>query len=59
MLSEFVLDDLRSGVRMLLKYPTLSIVAIVAMFRFKIGMPATLALCAALGVALHLAGLKP
>jgi hypothetical protein len=26
---------------------------------FKIGMPATLALCAALGIALHLAGLKP
>jgi chromate transporter len=36
----------------------LSVVAIAAMFRFKIGMPATLALCAALGVALHLAGLK-
>ena len=37
----------------------LSIVAVAAMFRFKIGMPATLALCAALGIALHLAGLKP
>jgi chromate transporter len=36
----------------------LSIVAVVAMFRFKIGMPATLALCAALGIALHFAGLK-
>jgi chromate transporter len=36
----------------------LSIVAVAAMFRFKIGMPSTLALCAALGVALHLAGLK-
>jgi hypothetical protein len=29
------------------------------MFRLKIGMPATLTLCAALGIALHLAGLKP
>jgi chromate transporter len=37
----------------------LSIVAVAAIFRFKIGMPATLALCAALGVVLHLTGLKP
>jgi chromate transporter len=37
----------------------LSIVALAAMFRFKIGMAATLTLCAALGIALHLAGLKP
>jgi chromate transporter len=37
---------------------TLSVIAVAAMFRFKIGMPATLALCAVLGVALHLAGLK-
>ena len=37
----------------------LCIVAVAAMFCFKIGMPATLALCAALGIALHLAGLKP
>jgi chromate transporter len=37
----------------------LSIVAVAAIFRFRIGMPATLALCAALGIALHLAGLKP
>ncbi len=36
----------------------LSSVAVAAMFRVKIGMPATLALCAALGIALHLAGLK-
>ncbi len=33
-------------------------VAVAAMFRFRIGMPWTLALCSVLGVALHLAGLK-
>jgi chromate transporter len=33
-------------------------VAIAAMFGFRIGMPWTLALCSALGVALHLAGLR-
>ena len=36
----------------------LSIVAVVAMFRFKIGMPSTLVLCATLGVAFHLVGMK-
>jgi chromate transporter len=35
----------------------LAVLAAVAIFRFKVGMPATLAACAALGVALHLAGL--
>jgi chromate transporter len=35
----------------------LAVLAAIAIFRFKVGMPATLATCAALGVALHLAGL--
>lgn len=34
----------------------LAVVAAIAIFRLKVGMPATLATCAALGVALHLAG---
>ena len=34
----------------------LAVVAAIAIFRLKVGMPATLAICAVLGVALHLAG---
>ena len=34
----------------------LAVVAAIAIFRLKVGMPATLATCAVLGVALHLAG---
>jgi chromate transporter len=34
----------------------LAVVAAIAIFRLKVGMPATLATCAMLGVALHLAG---
>jgi chromate transporter len=35
----------------------LSVAAIIAIFRFKVGMITTLLACSAVGIALHLAGL--